>query len=377
VARVGPSSASSPDPSTKLSSNLAEAKADLAKILRLHRSDEREKALQSLAAGLDSATLQGLLADLEPHPNSGNNKQALSILLGRLAEADPPAALDALKGMRYAIGTGLVSSIFDNWSAKDPVAALAAISQLPLSTDYERNAFGIDPRGDALKAVIENMMAQDPQSALSALGSQHFGAYVGNTISYLYGEVASVNPSAAAAAALNLPLSSVRNAALASVAGSWAAQDPTGALAWANGLPDGQAKNDAVKSVFETMSEQDPVATAAYLLQLPSDGNREAMLNDATSNWARADPAGLLAWASQNLTGNDYNTAVGKPTPPARPRPWPRFPILKSSMRPSRGWLGIGPNRMARRRWLGRKRCRRTTRKCAMRPCPASLKFGR
>jgi hypothetical protein len=316
VARAGPSSTSSP----KHSSNLAEAKADLAKILRLHGTDARDKALHALAAGLDNATLQGLLADLEPHLKSGNNIQAISILLGHLAESDPPAALDSWKGMRNAIGTrlvnsifgaGLVSSIFDNWSAKDPAAALAAISQLPTSTDYEKNAFGVDPRGDALIAVIENMLAQDPQAALSALGSLHFGAYLGDTIPYLYGEVTSVNPSAATAAALNLPLSSVRNAAMASVAGSWAAQDPAGALAWANGLPDGQAKNDAVKSVIETMGMQDPSAAATYLLQLPSNGNREAMLNDATYNWAKADSTGLLTWASQNLTGNDYNTAVG------------------------------------------------------------------
>jgi hypothetical protein len=309
AAQADPSSTSSPN----LSSNLTEAKADLAKILRLHGSDDREKALLSLAAGLDNATLKGLLADLEPHLKSGNNKQAISILLGQLAESDPQAALDSLKGIRnaYAYGAGLVSSIFDAWSAKDPASALAAIAQLPISTDYEKNAFGIDPRGDALQAVIENMMAQDPQAALSALGSQHFGAYSVGTISYLYGEVASVNPSAAAAAALNLPLSSVRNAVMASVAGYWAAQDPAGALAWANGLPAGQAKNDAVQSVIETMDEQDPSAAATYLLQLPSSSSREAMLNDVTYNWANADPAGMLTWASQNLTGSDYNTAIG------------------------------------------------------------------
>jgi hypothetical protein len=222
---------------------------------------------------------------------------------------------------------------------------LAAISQLPISTDYEKNAFGEDPRGDALQAVIENMMAQNPQSALSALESQHFGAYSGDLIPFLYGELAKVNPSATAAAALNLPTSSLRNAVMASVAESWAdqdpagalawvnglpllpdslrngfmasvaeswaAQDPAGALAWANGLPAGQAKNDAVKSVIDTMSEQDPSGAAAYLLQLPSGSNREAILGQVAYNWARSDPAELLAWAGQNLTGSDYDTVAG------------------------------------------------------------------
>ncbi|MGA2052251.1 MAG: hypothetical protein ABSH19_02950, partial [Opitutales bacterium] len=332
VAQVGASSAPSQNPASKL----AEAKADLAKILRLQGPYDREKALLALAAGLDNATLQGLLADLEPHLHGENNAQAFSIFLGQWAESDPQAALDWLKRERKTIGMGFVSNVFEAWSAKDPAAALAAISQLPT---------GQDVRGNALTAVIENMMAQDPQSALSALVSQRFGAYSNDVIQSLYGELAKVNPSATAAAALNLPTSSLRNAVMASVAGSWAAQDPAGALAWvnglplmpdslrnavmtsvaeswaaqdpagalawANGLPAGQAKNDAVKSVIDTMSEQDPSGAAAYLLQLPDSSNREAILGQVTYNWAQSDPVGLLAWASQNLTGHDYNTVVG------------------------------------------------------------------
>lgn len=118
------------------------------------------------------------------------------------------------------------------------------------------------------------------------------------------------DPAAAAAAALNLPISLARNASLNAVASTWAKQDPNAAFAWAKTLPAGATQDNAVTTVIQTLSEQDPATAANYAVNLSGDQNRDSLLNNITSNWAAKDPSGLLAWAADNLDGANYQTAA-------------------------------------------------------------------
>ena len=135
----------------------------------------------------------------------------------------------------------------------------------------------------------------------------------------MFSEWASHDPSAAATAALNLPSSlrdgksSTASVATWRTASTWALQDPSGALAWANALPAGQAKTDAINSITETMSQQNAkpaVDYATQVAQLLNGPGNNSQLKEITTNWAQDDPAGLLSWANNNLTGDNYVNAA-------------------------------------------------------------------
>ncbi len=300
--------ASTPAPSAP--AKLAQAKTSLDKILLMEGRFEREKALLDFAAGLDPQTIKNILDDLETKTLSGNNKQAIGILLNQWAETDPQAALDSLKSLHpenyIPLAKLFAAGIFEAWSAKDPAAAFAGISQLPAG-----EVMGLNLRQDALHAVIANMVALDPQSALSTLLNQPLSGDSTQIYEDLFTDLAALDPVNAATTALNLPPSALRNEALNDVARTWAAQDFAKALAWANALPAGDAKDSAINSVLTIMSQQDAPAAAAYALQLPAGSNRNDLLQNIADEWAQADPAGLLAWAGKNLTGDAYTeTAV-------------------------------------------------------------------
>jgi len=290
-------------PAKSAAADLAKAKTDLAKILNTSAGNKHERDLLSWAAGLNARTLKSMFAELAARPDIGKNEKIMSILLGRLVEVDPSAAMTSLKSIQERhLRQSLAVDTFDAWSAKDPAAAFAATSQF----------FDNGARFVLHEKVLDNMVDQNPQSALAALRyqpSDGFSAWVYNDV---FKEWASHDSSTAASAALNLPPNDARDMALQGVASAWAEQDPASALAWAKALPVGKEKTDAINSVIETLSQQDPNSAADIALQFPSGQNRDDLIQGIADNWAQKDPAGALAWADKNLTGQAFDTTAEK-----------------------------------------------------------------
>jgi len=280
---------------------LTEAQADLAKILRTSAGNNRERDLLDLASRLDAKTLQSLIANLTKQSITGENEKNISILLARLVELNPSAALASLKSL-HAPYTRMKFAVtaFDAWSAKDPQAALAAVSQLPAD----------DLRYMSRKQALMSLIDQDPSAALAALRNQTSEQMSEFMYKDVFSEWANHDPSLAAVAALKLPPSYAQDQALQGVAAAWAEQDSAGALSWANALPAGQQKSDAIHSVILAMSEQDPNSAADEIMQIPNNPNRDSLIFDVATNWAQTDSAGLLTWADKNLTGGEFDRAA-------------------------------------------------------------------
>jgi len=283
--------------------DVAAAKAGLANVLGVRGVANRNRKISDLIEGLNPRAVKALFDEYATKPLTQVNEYIMACLMARWGELDPQAALAAAQTIpNPALQQAGIRSIYDAWSAKDPAAAFAGLSQLKAGTsDYS----------GAMADVVRNYADSDPAAAYAALrgmpAGQSYWAFA-----LVFGPWAERDPAAASAAALALPTSNIRDTTLQKVATAWATQDPAGAMAWADALPAGNTKNSALSSVVGALSQQDPSAAAATFLNLnlPAGATRDKLLQQVASNYAGQDFNGVLTWADKNLTGNDYDRVV-------------------------------------------------------------------
>ncbi len=282
---------------------LAQARADLAKLLRLPDQDDRRRMILDYVAKLNASDTRALLAEFAAKPLTGSNQELLDYMAYHWAELDPDAAWAWLQTVpSKQVQSLCANSIFDAYSAKDAPAAFKALTKLPANYDFIQLAV----------TVINNYAEQDPRAALAALQN----AFNNNRafepfFPEVFGQWTQQDPAAAAAAQADLPAGPQQTSALRTIAQTWATQDPAAALAWANTLPDAQRQTMAVNLILNASSKVDPAAAANYVLANSSSAPGGAALSTiVVQNWAAVDPSALLTWANQNLTGQAYNRAA-------------------------------------------------------------------
>jgi len=308
--------------STASPTDLAQLKADLAKALKPTGDSKREHALLKIIAGLDADSVKALLADIAANPKS-DDSDAMELLVERLTELDPKAAFDWTANIPDSQKKkAMVKQVLKDWSDKSPADALAALQTLPAGL-----LAGV--KNAVLSQLFMNWSNKNPADALAALralpltmqsvAGQDWGEYGGDFDNYdvpthsLYSDIfkawAAKDPAAAAAAALNLPPSVVRNDVIKAMAAAWAGQSPASALAWVNTLPAGSAKNDALSATINAVAGQDPQAAADFVSAMPNSASRDSLLENIAETWTGKDPTAALAWAD-TLTGVVHDDAI-------------------------------------------------------------------
>ncbi len=278
---------------------LAQAKADLAKLLRTPDRSDRERLILDYVEKLNASITQALLAEYAAKPLTGSTQELLSCLAYHSAEFDPDSALAWLQTVpNKEVQRLCIGEIFDAYSAKNAPAAFNALTKLPANY-ITRLSVG----------VLINYAEQDPRAALVALQSASDNPAFSSLPFVVFGQWAQQDPTAAAAALADLPVGIAQRSSMRQVAQIWAKSDPSAALAWANTLPDGQSQTIAINLILNTFSAEDPAAAANYVLA-NSPSAPGLAYSSIIQNWSAVDPSALLTWANQNLTGLAYNNAA-------------------------------------------------------------------
>ncbi len=189
----------------------------------------------SYVDGLKPGQIAGALDALKKMPATYATNQIRSLLLARWGAENPADAMAWVKTTDLQANRfGDYRSLYQAWAAKDPVAAVTGLKQI----------------GDAgLQANIENqilgmMSLANPQKAMDLLHQFPNSQQSTMALSYIYYYWAGVDPAAAAASAMTLPVSGAQRSALQNLSYAWARQDPQAALAFASSLPNGGPRQD-------------------------------------------------------------------------------------------------------------------------------------
>lgn len=256
-----------------------------------------------LASRLDAAGARKLLVSLAALPLTEKNHVAINILIDRLVRLDPGSALEWANSVPNAHGRPqMLGILFATWSCIDPVRALAA------TKDIDNPSLRV-----ALTAeVLDNMIPNNPEAAIAALRNLPPGGPMTTSVyNSVFSSWSSVDPAAAAAAALSLPATRNRNFALLGVAQGWASVDPQTALAWSDHVPAGKLRDQLVSQAVTTLAQLNPSAAINYVGQVAGGSNAQQQLTLAVANqWGKDDPLATLEWVEQSMTGQTRDLAI-------------------------------------------------------------------
>jgi len=327
---------------------VARAEAGLLKAMHTPGSPlDKLRAEYDFLGKLDAGTIMAMLDDILTKPASDDTRNMLHMLSTRMVELDPGAVIDWLPGVHdRQLRVGLTQTIFAAYASIDPKGALNTLAWLP-STNYllpaaggqvadgvyrPPSAIGAQMQAQeglemAEAAVLNTAARQDPAATFAALqalpdDAPNKGSLERFTFS-IFAQWALQDPTTAAQEALALPEGQNRSHSLDYVAQSWSIVDPAAAVAWLNTLP-ADSKNKEIQSVITNLGITDGPALMPFLNSLPDGPNnplfiqqlnadasdpKPYVLDGVTTAWAQSDPAGLLAFADQNLAGKAYDTA--------------------------------------------------------------------
>jgi hypothetical protein len=312
---------------------IAEAKKKLADALHAPSRLAGIHALQDYVETLDAGMVKVLIDDLNKQGLTSDNARVLDCLMYRWGELDPQAAIAwVLKSAEPNKKELCAEQIFDAFSARDPAAALSVWTQFHgqiganfAPTITQATPFGVQRSGAnsasatdfLLNKIFENYAQENPQAALAALQGLPLGQQSSALFNSVFTAWSQQNPAAAAAAASNMAPSAARDDSLAVIASNWAQQDSSAALAWAQTLPPGSIQYGAVAAVIQVVGQNDPAQAANYAMQLPNyamqlpnGANRAELVTTILNNWLQSDPAQVLDWAGNNLTGTNYEAVA-------------------------------------------------------------------
>jgi len=255
------------------------------------------------------------------------DKQALTIqmrqrflddLVSAWAKSNPQAAMDYLLTYGYTARSTFMGMVLKIWEEKDPEAAAACWTQLPLG----------QARNWAAKDVLTTLANTNPAEAFHLMQGVDPSTQRDLMLT-VFTQWGASDPAAAIAQLAAMPAGDNRRTAFQAVAIGWAGQDPQAALAWANTLPSGPERDTAIGSAIDALGETDlnqamdyinrlPASTerssgisflaeslgfnnheaaAAFVQQLPEGKDKQQAERGIAITWAGSDPAGATAFA--------------------------------------------------------------------------------
>lgn len=241
-----------------------------------------------------AADMQQLLRAADGMPG------ALRMLAVRWAELDPQHMFRTLcaDASRYRAGGeadltanyDLPHILFEEWTKKDPEAAIAAL-----------NDRGVIPRVESLRYSLTNtVMKSDPARGLKLMTDWNITSFIPDMDGIT--KWAQQNPRVAAEAAASANLGHAASEAMQRIGKAWAASDPAAALEFA-AEKRGLAGIHLAQSVIAEWAQHDLSAAIAHVSAQNDSLALTRLGIPLVEAWAKSDPQAALVWANENLKG--------------------------------------------------------------------------
>ncbi|HWB03169.1 MAG TPA: hypothetical protein VG796_09110 [Verrucomicrobiales bacterium] len=235
-----------------------------------------------------------------------SNPIALRMIAARWIELDPNhlfntliASASEVEGAgtpafpRYELGQQLM----EDWVARDPAAAIAALSRADYPSVLRDLRFN----------VLNSIMKKDPELGLKTMSAWHIDNYGVDPKSF--GRWAEANPRHAAEFALVHTAGYTTQSAMGEIGKAWAKTDPEAALTFAAGCKDkyGLALANGIVAAWAAKD----LGKAAAWLAAADPAVRGRFSGPMVELWAKTDTAGAMNWIQDNLKGSGLDEAIG------------------------------------------------------------------
>jgi hypothetical protein len=277
---------------------------------------------------LGTASRDEILALAQDMLAKGRPLEDIIALLDYLAASKPEFALDLARDIGRSDDERhvLLLAVLDDWAHADPVTALQWAFQ-------KSSRYNIPGNASLLYVVLEQVTADDPQSALAAAEyalKQPPSLLPGTSAS----EVARLTVEALTRAGhTDLARQAIENwaqgpeaanldGAVYEVAAMSVAQSSAGdAAGWLQSLPASSARNQALSTIETVWAQSAPAAAIDWAQGLSqADGHDEAVTN-IFSHWLDQDRATAMQWLAGHENSPDYVRLSSAATADSNPAP--------------------------------------------------------
>ncbi|MGH8175555.1 MAG: hypothetical protein ACREV5_04760 [Steroidobacter sp.] len=303
----------------------------------------RREALYAIAARADASRLDELIDEAKLLVNESERANALEILLLRLAERDPEAAVRrALEAQRTdsvrliavlselapqpawqamsQVGDPLARMEYQNaiaqtWAAQDPARAFASVAGLPADWTREQllrqltwrmtrkdprlaidlaNTLPDPDRNPLLDAVADQWGRYDPAAAAEWVEGMNRGMQ-GRLAYRIAGAYVVQQQEEALTWALRISQSPGRNL-WSYMVGQIAIRNPHEALQLAQSAENPMQRTRALGQVLTSIASRDPALAMSYVDKLPAGDSRTQTAAGIAAQIARTQPATAVEW---------------------------------------------------------------------------------
>lgn len=214
---------------------------------------------------------------VESLPDGRTKEQAMSGIIGTLAQTDPVKAAsvfgDSVVNNQNSHQVGM---IVGEWIKTDQTAALAWLDSLDLRGDAQRNVHS---------QFLSNWVSEDP--------------------------------AAASRYALGIQDEKSREQAIGSLVGTWGNSDPQAAREWIMKSLDGESKNRSLNSLIQNLTYQDFTTALQYYQEATANLTPEAIektfgnsASQIASNWIQHDPKAAGQWVLSLPEGQSRTNSI-------------------------------------------------------------------
>ena len=177
------------------------------------------------------------------------------------------------------------------------------------ATDLMQTMPRSEQRGDALRSVLSQLMAADPEDAKNWTATIEEDYLRSGAAAFTAEAIARKDPADAAEWLAGLGDVDALNRAAEDITSDWYRENPEAALSWISSLPP-EAMSEAAEGVVGNIVRENPVEAAEYLSQLATshpDANFDSAIRDLVRGATRSDPELAAVWVG-GLTNNDDQT---------------------------------------------------------------------
>lgn len=220
--------------------------------------------------------------------------QALTSVLSQVAQTDPQKATEMLSSMTLTNKSDAYRSVASQYGASNFTDAQAWIRTLPA-----------DDQAGALASAISGLATNDPSTAAKQVAQMAAGDAKDRAVTDVVGNLARVDPNAAAALLSQQGSDSNMRDGLRALMPTWVSQDPTSALNYANSLQAGTSRDSALQSYVMSNNAGAPADLAQVAETISNEGDRSRAVMVAASRWMSEDPTAATQYINQSTNLSD------------------------------------------------------------------------
>ncbi|MFZ4483290.1 MAG: hypothetical protein ACOYOL_04835 [Chthoniobacterales bacterium] len=228
--------------------------------------------------------------------------QTTSQIASQWAQSGPPDQVMAW-AQRLPEGearNNALSSLFSQWSSRDPQQALRTLGTLSAAD-----------RPAALRSLAAGWSEKDPAAVLQWAGTLSEAGERNEVTRNALAEWAETSPELAAAYAQRLS-GDQAGQAMQSVVDRWASKDAEAAGHWLSRQPNGPAKDSAISSLTRKIASEDPGAAMGWAGTISDPQARERQIETLARDWMRQDAVAARQWISTSSLPPDVRERLTK-----------------------------------------------------------------